>query len=140
VPAEGSAGADISAACSGSCFYIIENEGNGFGALCAVSSIKMLKITVHDAPEALTFQVEGKLIGAWARELEQSWRRALSLRRCKAPIVDLTETMYIDEEGKRVLATLFREGAFFLTAGPMTKSIVAEVVAPGAGTVRSGEN
>jgi len=32
----------------------------------------MLKITVHDGPEAITFQVEGKLIGAWAKELERS--------------------------------------------------------------------
>jgi hypothetical protein len=31
----------------------------------------MLKITIHDGPETLTFQVEGKLIGAWARELER---------------------------------------------------------------------
>ena len=30
----------------------------------------MLKITIHDSPEALTFQVEGKLIGDWAKELE----------------------------------------------------------------------
>lgn len=87
----------------------------------------MLKITVHDAPEALTFQVEGKLIGAWARELEQSWETADRVRSRKAPIVDLTGTLYIDEEGKRVLATLFRQGAFFLTAGPMTASIVAEI-------------
>ncbi len=87
----------------------------------------MLKITVHDAPEALTFQVEGKLIGAWAKELEQSWETAGLIRSRKAPIVDLTGTLYIDEEGKRVLAALFREGAFFLTAGPMTASIVAEI-------------
>lgn len=88
---------------------------------------KMLKITVHDEPEALTFQVEGKLIGAWARELEQCWKTASSIRGRKAPIVDLTETLFIDEEGRRVLAALFREGAFFRTAGPMTGSIVAEI-------------
>ena len=86
----------------------------------------MLKITIHDAPEALTFQVEGKLIGAWARELEHSWE-SCALRGRKAPIVDLTGTLYIDAEGKRVLANLFRQGAFFLTAGPMTASIVDEI-------------
>jgi hypothetical protein len=82
---------------------------------------------MHDEPESLTFQVEGKLVGAWARELEQSWTASSSLRSRKAPIVDLTETLYIDEEGKRVLAALFREGAFFKTAGPMTESIVVEI-------------
>jgi hypothetical protein len=87
----------------------------------------MLKMTIHDGPEALTFQVEGKLISAWAKELEQSWKTAASTRERKALIVDLTETLYIDEEGKRVLKKLFREGAFFRTAGAMTSSVVDEI-------------
>ena len=87
----------------------------------------MLKITIHDGPEALIFQVEGKLIGAWAKELEQSWKTAASVRDRKALIVDLTETLYIDEEGKRVLKNLFRDGAFFRTAGTMTCSVVDEI-------------
>ncbi|HEV2691197.1 MAG TPA: TolC family protein, partial [Bryobacteraceae bacterium] len=87
----------------------------------------MLKITIHDSPETLTFQVEGKLIGAWAKELEHCWKTAASIRDRKALIVDLTETLYIDEEGKRVLATLFQDGAFFKTAGTMTSSIVDEI-------------
>ena len=35
----------------------------------------MLKITIHYGPEALTFRVGGNLIGAWAKELERSWKR-----------------------------------------------------------------
>ena len=93
----------------------------------------MLKITIHDGPEALTFQVEGKLIGAWAKELEQSWKTASSIRDRKALIVDLTETLYIDEEGKRVLKKLFRDGALFRTAGAMTSSIVDEITGKSAG-------
>jgi outer membrane protein TolC len=87
----------------------------------------MLKITLHDGPEALTFQVEGKLVGAWAKELEHSWKTASSIRNRKVLIVDLTETSYIDDEGKRVLGKLFRDGAFFRTAGAMTSAIVEEI-------------
>ena len=87
----------------------------------------MLKITIHDGPEALTFQVEGKLIGAWAKELEHCWKTAASIRDRKALIIDLTETLYIDEEGKRVLKKLFQDGAFFRTAGAMTSSVVDEI-------------
>jgi outer membrane protein len=87
----------------------------------------MLRITMHDTEEAVTFQVEGKLVGQWAKELEQSWKQAASIRSRKAPIIDLTETQFIDEEGKRVLASLFREGAFFRTACPMTESMVSEI-------------
>lgn len=87
----------------------------------------MLKITIHDAPETLTFQVEGKLVGAWAKELEQSWKTASSIRDRKALIIDLTEALYIDDEGKRILKRLFLDGAFFRTAGAMTCSIVDEI-------------
>ena len=85
----------------------------------------MLKITTHDSPAAVTFQVEGKLVAAWASELERAWS-AYSAEP-KARVVDLTGTLFIDEEGKRVLTKLFREGAFFRTAGPLTCSIVAEI-------------
>ena len=87
----------------------------------------MLKITIHSSDEAVTFQVEGKLVGRWAAELEQAWTKQSSARNRKAFIVDLTETLYIDDEGKRVLATLFRDGAFFKTSGTMTSCIVDEI-------------
>jgi hypothetical protein len=87
----------------------------------------MLRITIHDAPEALIFQVEGRLIGEWARELERSWKTARPFRGNTPPIVDLTGILFIDDEGKRVLAELSREGACFRTSGPMTGSIVAEI-------------
>src|SRR5579871_6187389 len=85
----------------------------------------MLKITTHDGAAALTFQVEGKLVAAWAKELEQAWNSYPAER--KARVVDLTGTLFIDNEGKRVLTKLFREGAFFRTSGPLTCSIVAEI-------------
>ena len=87
----------------------------------------MLKITIHETTEALTFQVEGKLVGDWAKELEQAWQTSRPAQNRKALIVDLTETLYIDEEGKRVLTKLFRDGAFFKTSGIMTSGIVDEV-------------
>jgi outer membrane protein len=87
----------------------------------------MLRITTQDSPEALTFLVEGKLVGQWARELEQCWKQTASLRGHRALIIDLSETLFIDDEGRRVLAALFREGAFFRTACPMTESIVSEI-------------
>src|SRR5579863_8407759 len=87
----------------------------------------MLRITMLESPEALTFLVEGKLIGEWAKELEESWKQAAGFRGRRAPVVDLSETLFIDDEGRRVLAKLFREGAFFRTACPMTESIIAEI-------------
>jgi hypothetical protein len=87
----------------------------------------MLRITLHDSPEVLTFQVEGRLVGAWAKELEQSWQTAGPARGSTATIIDLTRIQFIDQEGRRVLTKLFREGASFRTAGPLTESIVSEI-------------
>jgi hypothetical protein len=87
----------------------------------------MLRITVQHSPEAVTFLVEGKLIGQWAKELEQSWEQTSSVPGHRALIIDLTETLFIDEEGRRVLAKLFRAGAFFRTACPMIEAIVSEI-------------
>jgi hypothetical protein len=87
----------------------------------------MLRITLHDNPDALTFQVEGRLVGAWAKELEQSWQAAGPARGSTATIIDLTRIQFIDQEGRRVLTKLFREGASFRTAGPLTESIVSEI-------------
>ncbi len=96
----------------------------------------MLKITLHDGPKALTFVVEGKLIGAWARELEQSWQTARSIHGGKALFVDLSDVLFIDEEGRRVLGKLFKDGASFRSAGPMTDSIVAEITGKSTGRWR----
>ena len=87
----------------------------------------MLRITMHASPEALTFLVEGKLVGEWAKELEQSWKQTAAIRGSRSLIVDLTETLFIDQEGRRVLASLCSEGAFFRTASPMTEAIVSEI-------------
>ena len=87
----------------------------------------MLRITMHDDAGVFTFQVEGRLIGAWASELERCWECAAPLCGERPRIVDLTGVLFIDEEGKRVLKKLSGEGARFRTAGPMTASIISEI-------------
>src|ERR1700722_14496895 len=96
----------------------------------------MLRITMQDRAECVTFLVEGKLVGAGAKELEQCSIKAASVRGHRALIVDLSETLFIDQEGRRVLATLFQEGAFFRTASPMTESIVSEITKKPNGAIR----
>jgi outer membrane protein len=87
----------------------------------------MLRITIQERPEAITFLVEGKLVGEWARELERSWKEAASIRPERSTIVDLTEALFIDEEGRRVLTTLFQGGAVLRAGCPMTESVVSEI-------------
>ena len=73
----------------------------------------MLKITLHDRPESLRFQLEGRLIGAWVRELEQCWTTAASVRGDRKAVFDLTDVTFIDDSGKELLGRLAQDGAEF---------------------------
>src|SRR4051812_18905201 len=86
----------------------------------------MLRVTVHDNPESLTFQLEGKLAGPWVGELEECWRRRVAGRR-RCVRFDLTGATFIDAAGKAFLAAVHRQGAEFVAADCLTKAIVAEI-------------
>ena len=87
----------------------------------------MLRITVHDNPQALTFQLEGRLAGPWLRELEECWQSTLARQRKPILRVDLTGVTFIDDAGKACLAAMHRQGAEFVAADCLTKAIVAEI-------------
>jgi anti-anti-sigma regulatory factor len=87
----------------------------------------MLRITVHDNPRILTFQLEGSLAGAGLRELEECWRRALADQGKPMLRVDLTGVTFIDAAGRACLAALHRQGAQFIAADCLTKAVVAEI-------------
>ena len=87
----------------------------------------MLRITVHDNPQAFTFQLEGRLAGPWLRELEECWKSTLNQQRKPILRVDLTEVTFIDDAGKACLAAMHREGAELLAADCLTKDFVAEI-------------
>jgi len=66
----------------------------------------MLRITVHDNPQALTIQLEGKVAGPWLQELEACWQNTVN-QQCKRILrVDLTGVTFVDEPGKACLAAV----------------------------------
>ena len=87
----------------------------------------MLRITVHNNPGFLTFQLEGKLAGPWVRELEDCCQKELAGHRRPAIRVDLTGVTVIDAAGKAFLAAMHRQGAEFVAADCLTKAVVAEI-------------
>jgi hypothetical protein len=96
----------------------------------------MLRITVHDKPPALTFQLEGSLAGSWVRVLEECWQSTVAGRRDLIPRLDLTGVIFIDAAGKACLAALYRQGAQFVAADCLTKAVVDEITQlprPGGG-------
>jgi anti-anti-sigma regulatory factor len=87
----------------------------------------MLRITVHDNPEALTIQLEGRVAEPSVRELEASWRGAVAGRRRRVLRVDLTGVTSLDAAGKTCLAAMHRRGAEFMAADCLTKAVVEEI-------------
>jgi ABC-type transporter Mla MlaB component len=93
----------------------------------------MLRITIHDKPGALTFQLEGRLAGPWVRVLEECWQSTLASQPQPILRVDLTEVTSIDAAGRAYLAGLHRQGAEFIAADCLTKAVVAEITCSPAG-------
>lgn len=96
----------------------------------------MLRITVHDNPEFLTFQVEGTLAEPLVQELERCWRATHPEGPDRAVRIDLRGVTYIDDSGKKLLAALHAQGAEFVAAGCCMKAIVAEI-SSGSRSVKS---
>jgi hypothetical protein len=87
----------------------------------------MLRITIHDAPPTLKFQLEGRLAGPWVRELEECWRVALAGQREPILRVDLTGVTFIDTAGRACLTAMHRQGAEFVAADCLMKAVVSEI-------------
>jgi len=87
----------------------------------------MLRITVHEKPGALTFQLEGRLAGPWVRGLQECWQSTLAGRRVQFLRLDLTGVTSIDAAGRACLAALHQQGAEFIAADCLTKAVVAEI-------------
>jgi anti-anti-sigma regulatory factor len=87
----------------------------------------MLRITVHDNPQVLTFQLEGRLAGPCLRELEECWQSTLARQRKPILRIDLTGVTFIDAAGEACLAAMYHQGAELVAADCLTKAIVAEI-------------
>ncbi|SRR5579871_341701 len=87
----------------------------------------MLRITVHDKPGVLTFQLEGRLAGPWVGVMEECWQSNLASRRAVLLRLDLTGVTSIDAAGRACLAALHHQGAEFITADCLTNAVVAEI-------------
>ena len=76
----------------------------------------MLRITVHDKPQTLTFQLEGKLSAPSLRKLEDCWKSTLGQPHTPNLCIDLAGVTFIDDAGKACLTAMHHQGAEFIAA------------------------
>jgi len=85
----------------------------------------MLRITSQSNPAGAILELEGKLAGPWVQELEGCWREAA---RPDRPLkVMLCAVSFIDDQGRRLLAEMYRHGVELVAEGCMNKAIVEEI-------------
>jgi anti-anti-sigma regulatory factor len=87
----------------------------------------MLRITVDKNSRATTVRLEGRLTGPWVEELERSWRALAADAADGRVCVDLTDVTFIGEEGKRLLETLYLEGAKLKACGCANRRLIDEI-------------
>ncbi len=87
----------------------------------------VLRITLHDSVKTTTFKLEGKLAGAWVRELELAWVTASSASGGRKLVVDLAQVDFIDAAGKELLARMHAGGAGLLPGGPWSRAVVEQI-------------
>ncbi len=92
----------------------------------------MLRITVQEGCQPM-LKLEGRLCGPWVDELERAWSELAQSTPERPITVDLSGISAIDSEGKRLLGSMFREGADLRAAHLMTKYIVDELRHDGNG-------
>ena len=70
--------------------------------------------------------MEGRLIGPWVNELEQAWH-CIKQSGEGTLVVDLTGVTFIEENGKNLLARMWREGAELVATGCCNRPIVEQI-------------
>jgi anti-anti-sigma regulatory factor len=87
----------------------------------------MLRITIHDDPGLLTFQLEGTLVGPWVQEAEACWQRTMAVEVKPALRLDLTGVTAMDSAGKAFLTKVHAQGAALVASGCLMRAIVATI-------------
>src|ERR1700730_3378375 len=87
----------------------------------------MLRITIAETPTEQKWTVEGRLVHPWISELKSIWTRTKSARRERKCVVELAGGIFIDKNGEKVLAALFKERAELIATGCYTRHVVHNI-------------
>ncbi len=91
----------------------------------------MLRITVHNDIGMTRLKIEGRLMGAWAPELEECWRQAAAIQPPPRILVELTDVSFVDEEGGELLKRMAAAGVEMIAIDVLMKALVEEITEGG---------
>lgn len=93
-----------------------------------------MRIQIDEVDDQVTFQVEGRLAGAWVPELEYCWHTAITGHPERKISVDLSGVTCVDQAGQYLLRLMRRDGVSFIGAGLAIRETLNDI----AGDARRG--
>ncbi len=88
----------------------------------------MLRITLIRESQPPTLKLEGKLSGPWVNELEHTWSEISQPDPERtAVVIDLSDVTFISSEGRKLLKSMFRQGANLQSRSLMTQFILGQI-------------
>ncbi|HEV2352135.1 MAG TPA: hypothetical protein VG028_20065 [Terriglobia bacterium] len=88
----------------------------------------MMRITIENTSKISTLKLEGKLSGPWVDELERTWYKVTVDTPGADVLLDICGLTFVDPEGRKQLAWMYKQGARFKTSGCLGKGIVEEII------------
>jgi anti-anti-sigma regulatory factor len=89
----------------------------------------MLRITVEEEPRQITLRLEGRLAGAWVKELEDAWREVDSQRNARFLLLDFSAVDHVDQAGEYLLALMARRGVQLVASGVAMSELSRKIAA-----------
>jgi anti-anti-sigma regulatory factor len=83
-----------------------------------------MKIQTRESADEMTFQIEGRLAGAWVPELEQCWHATSVDHPDRKISVDLSGVTCVDQAGQYLLRLMRRDGVSFIGTGLAMKEVL----------------
>lgn len=87
----------------------------------------MLKITLLQESKPAALKLEGKLSGPWIAELWRSWMEIQSQEPGQPIPVDLSDVTFVNSKGKKLLRSMFQQGADLQGSSLMMRFLLREI-------------
>jgi hypothetical protein len=89
-----------------------------------------VRITIEESGEVTTLTLEGRVAGPWAAELDRVWAESLPRLQKQKVSMDISNVIYADEDGIRVLRAIYAQARPEMLANtPWTRHLAEQISA-----------
>ena len=84
----------------------------------------MFKFSIEESGSEERWIIQGRLVGAFAGELDSAWTLSLQRNPSLSRVIDLSGVVSIDRDGEQVLRKMLCQDATFITCGVYTNHVL----------------